>query len=98
MGYTRLSLGLSAETVSKIDEARGDVPRERWLRRLIEEQLADTWHPMDSPDRSARGDGGWSTKVERQPVSNRAGHEWVGVKDTCMKMGCEYPKDRKAHQ
>jgi hypothetical protein len=40
MTDTRIKVGLSEETLAALDGIRGDVPRERWLRRVIEERVA----------------------------------------------------------
>jgi hypothetical protein len=39
MPDTRVKVGLSEELLAKVDQERGDVPRERWLRRLVEERF-----------------------------------------------------------
>ena len=37
----RLSMRCSDELVASVDRARGDVPRERWLRRAVERALEE---------------------------------------------------------
>ena len=36
---TQVNLRLPAELLAQVDEARGDVPRERWIRRAVEAAL-----------------------------------------------------------
>ncbi len=55
MVYTRLSLGLSPETIARIDERRGAVARERWLRDLIEAEVSGPLPVDDSIDLLERG-------------------------------------------
>lgn len=106
----RTTLDLPEELWDRVDAERGAVARNRWIRDAIELRLAA--HPLDSPDRSARGDGGWSTQVvpAERPVVDAENerphtlgyplvdHVWVGVKSTCMRIGCEAPKEPKAHK
>lgn len=40
MPDTRIKIGLSEETLALVDQQRGLVPRERWLRDIIETHLA----------------------------------------------------------
>lgn len=92
---TDIRLPLEPGLLAKVDEARGDIPRVRWIRRLIEEHFETpaVSHPMDSPDRSARGDGGWSTKVERQPVFQITEHEFKPI--SAADYHCEHCGGRK---
>ena len=36
---TQVNLRLPDELLAQVDEARGDVPRERWIRRAVEAAL-----------------------------------------------------------
>lgn len=91
---TDIRLTLSEELLVLVDKARGDVPRVRWIRRAIEEKIWEhipgkvEWDETTEPDLGEPG-----VKIKVQP---KAGHEWVGT-DKCMRMGCEYSRDRKAH-
>ena len=108
MPDTRVKVALSEETLTEIDARRGDVPRQRYLRRIVEERVAMDrgGHLLDSEDRSAAGDGGWSTKVvmvpepkpsktlpkKEQPVSL----DTVNVREE--RVGpetCEHPKSKR---
>lgn len=48
----QVSLRLAEEVVARIDAARGDVPRERWIRRAIDAGLeaASDHKGEESPD------------------------------------------------
>ena len=39
MAKRQVPLRLEEELIEEIDRVRGDVPRERWIRRLIEQKL-----------------------------------------------------------
>lgn len=39
-GLRQIGFRATDELIARIDDAAGDVPRERWLRRVIEEHLA----------------------------------------------------------
>lgn len=69
----------------RLEERAGGVGVTAYVRGLIEADLASDTppeHPMDSPDRSAKGDGGWSTKVVRGPHQtgpSTTGHEFEAI-------------------
>lgn len=42
-----IHLQLSAELLARVDQAAGDVPRNRWIRRAIEAQLQALSGPGD---------------------------------------------------
>ena len=49
---TQVNLRLPAELLAQVDEARGDVPRERWIRRAVEAALGlakEAREPQERP-------------------------------------------------
>ena len=51
----RVNLELPEQLLEEIDEARGDVPRNRWIRRAIEHRLSislDLGEPKPKPDQA----------------------------------------------
>jgi hypothetical protein len=51
------------ELLERVDEARGDVPREKWLRRAVERALSD-----DTQAGALRGDDGHRTRTDPSPT------------------------------
>jgi hypothetical protein len=69
MPDTRVKVGLSEELLAKVDQERGDVPRERWLRRLVEERFEPSTTALPTPSKTAKADGPHEFKP--QPVTFR---------------------------
>lgn len=96
----RISVGLAEDTLATLDATRGDVPRERWIRRLIEWSLADPATPqLPEPLRVL-------PKAENTPHQRGrphtpgyplVDHSWVGIGNRCLRVGCEDPSSKEAH-
>lgn len=59
----RIKVGLSESTIARIDSVRGDVPRERWIRRLVEARAWNGGHV--TPTLTPKGD----TRGQSEPVT-----------------------------
>jgi hypothetical protein len=54
MPDTRVKVGLSEELLAKVDQERGDIPRERWLRRLVEERFEPSTTALPTSSKTAK--------------------------------------------
>lgn len=70
----RLSFRCSPDLIDMVDGARGEVARERWLRRAVEQALAGTRSPDAA--RNAGGPSGFAAPAE-QPVPGPVAGESV---------------------
>lgn len=76
----RVNVSLPDELAQRVDRARGDVPRSRWIRRLIENELAAPPEPprpnppsnFDRLQGVAPADKGKSKRMDRQARLNKA--------------------------
>jgi metal-responsive CopG/Arc/MetJ family transcriptional regulator len=49
----KLGITLPKSTIQKIDQRRGDIPRSRYIRRVIERYLGSNSKDIDSIDKKA---------------------------------------------
>lgn len=49
MPSRRIEITVPQDTYERIEEARGDVPRAAWIKRLIDEALSDAMMPDAAP-------------------------------------------------
>lgn len=52
MASKQVNLRLDVGLLERVDRARGDLPRERWLRRAVERALSETKEPASSEQAS----------------------------------------------
>lgn len=111
MADKRIKVGLSEETLTTIDTRRGLVPRETWLRALIEQALSPgLLIPEPKPSKPVPPTRPSPTTplpkekpVQPEIVERRIGdmvlldHPWIGNRPSCMRVGCPDPRNRKAH-
>ncbi len=73
------------ELVAAVDAARGDVPREVWLRRAVEEGLRRSAQQHRSDEIKAQ--------LEREHEAEQHRHGWVRASEIPAPLGASMPDD-----